>query len=251
MTNIEKDYLIAITRVNVVKKWDQPDPEAYRSWIQTRINYINMFSANSVRNNYEKPLFWLVLIDRSAIHDSDMELLESAVKGTPFKFVDTNGGDIISAIKSSLTTLEFPCRITTCRFDSDDLISNDYFASLKAFLAKDEISKYPALISQPGGAVYINSQEKFYYSAYPDNPFLSLSERVETIEDLMTVYCAMHTEIHNKASEVHMLRSHHPMWASVVQGDNIANESLLNGCEVILTGEILYKRFGLAPKINS
>jgi len=239
-----KDYLIAITRVNVVKKWDKPDPEALRHWLDTRIGFIRRFPAHSVRMNYEKPHRWLVLVNLSAFSADQLVALKDALRDTPYCLVDTKGGKIITAIQDALSDLSYPCRITTSRFDSDDIISNDFFAGIKNHLLSGKISRYPALISYPGGATYVERQNKFYMSAYPDNPFLSLVEEVHSAEDIRTVYFKMHTNIREDVAEVFMLRSNHPMWASVVQGDNVANESLLAGCEITLEGQALSKRFG-------
>ena len=62
----------------------------------------------------------------------------------------------------------------------NDLISSDFFARIKALNISVEDAKLGVVISFPGGCNYVVSEDKFYYSSYPNNPFLTLVELINS-----------------------------------------------------------------------
>jgi hypothetical protein len=132
------------------------------------------------------------------------------------------------------------------RLDSDDLIASDFFARLKAVRCDDGEAEKGLVVSFPGGCNYLASENTFYYSAYPDNPFISLIEDIDDAAEARTVYWRMHTEMFRAGFHSHFVRSFYPMWASVLHGATTQNQSLSKTNQVQLCcSNALIRRFGL------
>jgi hypothetical protein len=221
--------LVLISRFNLpYRVWADRTEDDYRDWIRDRINLFRDLTARSVRNCYEKPDVWLIFVDNRVVNVND-ELTE-ITKGLPVKLVEYSGIPLPVAIQKALSNFSYPARIITCRLDTDDLVASGIFRAFRggAQKATTQEAQDGTVLSCAGGAIYDASRDTFFFSNYPDNPFLGLLEEVAAPEDLRTVFMSQHPDLISNNEHVQALRSFGPLWASVVHGDNVANQSLLN-----------------------
>ncbi len=241
-------YFVLISRFNWPHPiWAERSKQAYLDWVQGRVKLFADLTAPSVRNSFGKLDRWLIMIDTRAI-DIREELLE-VTSGLPVKLVEYAGRNLVQSIQIGLSDLDYPARVMTCRLDTDDLIGAGLIRGYRAAEISDEEAHDGVVLSFPGGAVYSTDEKRFYYTSYPENPFICYVEDRNKADDLQTVFMAMHVDMIDKSKHVRMLRGFGPQWASVVHGDNVANQSLM-GAARFSFAEIdqLTKYFGLSRK---
>lgn len=129
----------------------------------------------------------------------------------------------------------FPREVRTTRLDTDDLISKDFFDKINSVTLESNTSQL--LISFPGGANYDLEAEVFYYSSYPENPFLTLCQKNKTPDEFKCVYDQMHTVFHKVVQKNFYIRSITPMWCSIIHGSNLANKSLRGTNKIAFASE--------------
>lgn len=222
-------------------------PEAeYHAWLEQRLELLATYTAASLRNCYVKPDRWIILC-QTVDGDLLQRLNDVAVtSGCEVRLGIYDGKSILQAIRRCLHDVPVPAQICTTRLDTDDVVSSDHFARLRAVEVVPRLGGLGTILSFPGGANFDASSKLFYYSCYPDNPFLSLVEQVADIGLLRTVLSRQHTDWVGQVDSMVSLRSYEPMWASVIHGDNVANESLRHTNHLALRDtERLRRRFGL------
>ena len=221
------DKLILISRFNMPHPiWKERTHEAYAAWIRDRINLFRDLTVRSLRNCYNKPDLWLIMIDDRVINVT--EELNEITKGLPVRLVQYSGKRIVPAVQEALSDLDYPLRLITCRTDTDDLLASGIFQGYRNAKVTDEQASNGITLSFPGGAIYDRANDKFYLSSYPENPFLGFLEDVKAPEDMRTVYMSQHTDMINDSASTLSLRSYGPQWASVVHEDNLGNHSLMD-----------------------
>ncbi|KPK56386.1 MAG: hypothetical protein AMS22_01395 [Thiotrichales bacterium SG8_50] len=190
----------------------------------------------------------MLLVDRCEFEF--LPRLEEIVHELPFKFVFFSGGDIQASLTQLVASFDFPMTLYTTRLDTDDLLASDYFARIGGVSIGLHEANERVVLSFPGGANYSVREDSFYYSSYPENPFLTMVERLHSAKELRGVYWKMHTELAVHVPHVRYLRSYHPMWASVIHDHNTSNESLTATNKVKLAdGDFLKKKFGMAQNL--
>lgn len=237
--------LVAISRFNLPHPiWKERSAQDYRDWLKSRVDLFTRLTVPSFRNCYEKPDVWLIMVDER--NEPVSEMLAPLLKGLSVKLVSYNGAQLGVRIQQALADLSYPCQIRTCRIDTDDLIAAGYFAQYRNIKVPESWADKGAVLSYPGGALYDSATERFYISCYPDNPFLCYIENCARPDDMQTVFKTMHTKLIEQSAHVKMLRSFGPMWASVLHGENLANESLRNTVRFELQPtDALERLFGL------
>jgi len=239
------DKLILISRFNLPHPiWKERTQEAYEAWIRDRIILFRELTARSLRNCYNKPDLWLIMVDDSAVNVTDE--LSKITKGLPVKFVQYSGKKIVPAVREALSDLDFPLRILTCRADTDDLLASGIFQGYRNVKVTEKQAREGVTLSFSGGATYDQANDKFYLSSYPENPFLGFLEDVSSPEEMRTVYMSQHTEMINDSAHTLPLRSYGPQWASVVHSNNLGNHSLMDVANFAFADtEKLKKLFGI------
>jgi Putative rhamnosyl transferase len=240
---------IAVTRFNWPHpKWHRVSEPVYLEWLEDRIKAFKKFTVPSISNCYIKPDCWFILCDDSVCKDI-AERLSSILKGLNFKIVRYIGLSIEKTIINHIKNFEFPIQISMTRLDSDDLVASDFFARIKNL--EIQCLDTPIIISFPGGSNYDCNTNEFYFSSYPENPFLTLVEELISPNDAHTVYCRMHTEMLNGDFNIRLLRSSHPMWSSVIHKATTQNQSLSALNKFALRDTIgLMKKFGISSSIH-
>ncbi len=239
------------TKTILVSRFNWPHPQwknrhisEYKKWIDDRINVFAKYTLQSVKNCYVKPDIWFLMLDNRIVDCTSQ--LRSILGDLPHRFVEYTGTSIPEAITRELADFEFPMEIRMSRLDTDDLISSDFFARIKALNISVEDAKLGVVISFPGGCNYVVSEDKFYYSSYPNNPFLTLVELINSPSEAKTVYWKMHTEMLSCDLIARHERSFHPMWSSVIHNTNTANDSLVKTNTICLSdNEYIKKKMGV------
>lgn len=249
MTDARKDsYFVLISRFNWPHPvWEERGKQAYLDWVQGRVKLFADLTAPSVRNTFGKLDRWLIMIDSRTI-DVREELLE-ITRGLPVKLVEYSGRSLPQSIQIALSDLDFPARVMTCRLDTDDLIGAGLIEGYRAAEITEEEARDGVVLSFPGGAVYSTAEKRFFYTSYPENPFLCYVEDRSAAEDLQTVFMVMHVDMIKKSAHAKMLRGFGPQWVSVVHGDNVANQSLLGGARFSFAEtDQLLRYFGMVSR---
>ena len=205
--------------------WNTRTEQEYLDWVQGRLKLFADLTAPSVRNGHGKIDRWLILIDTRKV-DIRTEL-KAITRGLPVQLVEYFGHDLVRSVRGALSDLTFPARVMTCRLDTDDLVGASFVKSYRAAEIDAEEAREGVVLSFPGVAVYAADEQRFYFSSYPENPFLCYVEDRASADDLQTVYRAMHVDMIEVSAHVRMLHTFRPAWASVVHGDNVANQSLM------------------------
>ncbi len=250
MTDLQHDaHFVFISRFNLPHPaWETRSAEAYRDWIANRLKLFSEFTVPSVRNTHGKFDRWLILIDTRVV-DIKSDLLEMT-KGLPVQIVEYTGHTLVRMIQIALEDLSFPSCVMTCRLDTDDLVGAGIVPGYRAAKVTEKEVQDGIVLSFPGGAIYASDEDRFYYTSYPENPFLCYVEKKNRAEDLHTVYQAMHVDMLDVVSHAKMLRSFGPLWASVVHGENVANQSLMGAARFSFAETKQLKKFFGVKKIK-
>lgn len=239
--------LVLISRFNLPHRiWADRSAEEYLAWLDARIELFRTLTARSLRNCYDKPDRWLIMVD-TRTHDF-LDQLAGSVAGLPVTFVPYTGLDLPGSIREALSDLTYPRRVLTCRLDTDDLVNNGFFKRLRGTTISHAEARAGTVISFPGGAIYHRPEDTFYFDSYPNNPFLCYVEEVDRADDLRTVFCTQHIDLIDRSAHAKFLRSFTPFWASTVHDVNLVNQSLQNSMKMALRNKHKLKRqLGIAP----
>lgn len=237
---------ILVTRFNWPHpKWESYSSPEYVNWLHERIEAFSKFTLPSIRNCHVKPDDWFILVNPDVPIDI-CSVLTSLLRGVSHSFIWYEGKGVQASIRTELRKFEYPLEIMMTRTDSDDLLAADFFSRLKTLQFSNGDFDRPTVISFPGGCNFVPETDEFYYSVYPDNPFLTLSEKICEPDQCETVFCRMHTELINSDVKARFLRSFHPMWASVLHDATTQNSSLFKTNHIALSNAAhLRSKFGI------
>ncbi len=240
--------LYAISRFNWPHSyWQDKSEEEYINWIKIRLFLFEHLTVASIRNCYEKPDKWYIMIDETKVKVT--EQLEKILLNLPFEFINYRGSNIQSAIKYTISREAYPLKICTCRIDTDDIVNAGYFARLKSCLNKN--IENDTVISFPSGSIYDICEDIFYYRTYLENPFLAYYEELNYPLEFKGIFQSMHTEIIKKTKHNLILNSDRPIWANVIHKVNLANNSLKKTYKFKLGSKReLKKSFGIKDNLN-
>lgn len=223
MTN---DQTILVTRFNLQDpRWNSASEAEYRDWLDHRIGMFAEYTVRSLRNCREKPDQWLILVSDADRFDLYARL-EPLLEGLSFRIHDSRDVSLRNAIVDALDPSLFPMRLRMTRLDSDDLVHRSFFARLGRVEVDDHEAERGLVVSFPGGCNYEVATGAYFYSAYPDNPFLTLIEDVGKPSDVRTVFFRQHHQLMQSGPAVRMERTQWPMWASVIHPENTENQRL-------------------------
>ena len=236
--------LILATRFS----WPHPilssrSAEEYNEWVEERFFLFENYTAKSLANCYQKPDYWVILIN--ANQDSVRQRLEKilARTGCNYVFAPYEGLIISRSIAKACKDICYPANIITTNLDADDLVSSDFFAVLRS---QDYPSEGNACVSFCSGSNYMPDSDLYFHSSYPCNPFLSLYETCRGEGEIQSIFFRMHVDIMEFTARHILPRSYYPMWASVIHGGNLANNSLIETNRVSFKEtSLLHQRFGI------
>jgi hypothetical protein len=223
--------------------WKTRSTDEYERWIDERFSLFEIYTARSIANCYVKPDYWVILIGSK--HEQISERLKPILSRTGCNYVFAPYIGIGLGLSTMLAckNIEYPARVVTTNLDADDLVSADFFDVLRNQHFPESGN---AITSFCSGCNYMPDEDKYYHSSYPNNPFLSLYEKIRSAHEAQTIFFRMHTEIMEHARHQIFPRSYYPMWASVIHGGNLANLSLIETNRVSFQEtRLLHQRFGL------
>lgn len=228
------------------RNWSNQSRQAYEIWLDRRLQVFKSVTVRSIQNCYVKPDLWLILgADDPVDIGATIEHAANA-SGVRIRFCAYSGQSMTNTIREALhEELTRPREIMTTRMDTDDVVSSDFFARLRTVTVDRDRAVRKVGVTFPGGANIDMTSGDFFYSAYPNNPFISLIEHPTHPEEFESVMSFSHVDLNILPSVIH-LRSFHPMWASCIHDDNLANQSLsATNRQPLLRQPALLQRFGL------
>lgn len=217
--------------------WKNKSREEYVQWLHTRLDLFERYTFKSYQNLNTKPDWWILLIDKEKLDDKAWNRL-SNLSEENCKLVQFRSNIRKSILEDLVDTYgveNFPREVRTTRLDTDDLISKDFFDKINSVVLEKNTSQL--LVSFPGGANYDSETGLFYYSSYPENPFITLCQKNKTPDEFKCVYDQMHTVYYKVAQKNLYVRSLTPMWCSVIHDSNLANHSLRRTNKIAFTSE--------------
>lgn len=217
--------------------WKNKSREEYVQWLHTRLDLFERYTFKSYQNLNTKPDWWILLIDKEKLDDKAWNRL-SNLSEENCKLVQFRSNIRKSILEDLVDTYgveNFPREVRTTRLDTDDLISKDFFDKINSVVLEKNTSQL--LVSFPGGANYDSETGLFYYSSYPENPFITLCQKNKTPDEFKCVYDQMHTVYYKVAQKNLYLRSPTPMWCSVIHGNNFRNHNLKRTNKIALAFE--------------
>lgn len=218
--------------------WKNKTQEEYISWLHTRFKLFSQYTFKSYKNLNTKPDQWLLLVEKDKLDNKTFTQLSDLIKGEECQIIQYKSNLRVSILEYLIDTYgekNFPEEVRTTRLDTDDLISKDFFDKINSVVLEKDTSQL--LISFPGGANYDSETGLFYYSSYPENPFITLCHKNKTPHEFKCVYDQMHTVFYKVAHKNLYMRSMAPMWCSIIHKSNLANHSLKRTNKVALASE--------------
>jgi hypothetical protein len=222
--------------------WSSRPANEYNEWLEERLFLFEHYTAKSLANCYQKPDYWVILVNANQINIH--RRLENVLARTGCNYVlaPYEGLSIPRTITKACSDISYPANIITTNLDADDLVSSDFFAVLRSL---DYPCEGNACVSFCSGSNFMPDLDLYFHSSYPCNPFLSLYETCRSEGEVQSVYFRMHTDVMRFTAHHLMPRSYYPMWASVVHGGNLANNSLIDTNRVSFREtSLLHQRFG-------
>lgn len=231
------------------QSWSNQSRQAYETWLDRRLEVFSSVTVRSIQNCYVKPDLWLILgADDPAGTGTAIEQA-AASAGVAVRFCAYSGRSMTQSIRDALRQeLGQSQEVMTTRIDTDDVVAADFFARLRTVKVDRERALRKVGVSFPGGANLDMTSGEFFYSAYPNNPFISLIECPADPSEFVSVMSFSHVDLDTLPSVIH-LRSFQPMWASCIHDDNLANQSLAaTNRQPLLRQRALLERFGLQAR---
>ncbi len=230
--------------------WSERSSADYEIWLESRFELLERFTIPSLRNCYQKPSVWIILVSDVATDLLNRLERSAQIAGIPVHLQRYTGKSIDQSIRDAVSNYATEGEIWTTRLDTDDLVSADIFARLRSTNAPELRERGAIAFSFPGGCNFDLLDNNFYYSSFAENPFLTLAEEVDRLQDLKTVMFKSHVELPACVGRFICLRSFQPMWASVIHDLNIGNQSLRKtNKSQIIPNKLLRQRFGIGEVI--
>lgn len=227
--------------------WNEKSREEYVNWLHIRLDLFSRYTFKSYQNLSTKPDSWILLVEKEKLDDKTLTQLSSLISQENCELVQYKSGlraSILEYLVNTYGAENFPREVRTTRLDTDDLISKDFFDRINSVTLESNTSQL--LISFPGGANYDSETEVFYYSSYPENPFLTLCKKNKTPDEFKSVYDEMHTVFHKVVQKNCYIRSITPMWCSIIHGSNLSNHSLRGTNKIAFASESpIHSIFGI------
>ncbi|HEY3988561.1 MAG TPA: glycosyltransferase [Acidobacteriaceae bacterium] len=204
---------IVLTRFNVAIGYASAGKGIESSWLEERLALFMQYCFPTVSRQQGVAHRWVVLCN--ALSPEWFKEKMASLAGLTPVYVSGVATDEIIAQKVRETGLVTTPYLITTRIDNDDSLSRShlYFVQ-RAFLRQQrEFLVFPIGLQSFRGHLY--------QTYWPDNPFLSLIEKVRDDGSFTTVFCVPHTDVHT-AGKVRRLW-HSPQWLQVIHGNNVGN----------------------------
>jgi hypothetical protein len=206
---------VVLTRFNVAIGYASAERGIESPWLEERLALFEQYCLPSVSSNRQRTEFeWLVFCNAAspAWFKEKMASLNRFFTAVYIEGICTD--DVIAQKVTESGHITKPYLITT-RIDNDDSISGEHlFRVQNAFRQqRREFVVFPFGLQLYRGHLY--------QVIWPDNPFLSLIEKVPEGGRITTVFCVPHTNVYS-AGRVQKQWCR-PQWMQVIHGNNVGN----------------------------
>lgn len=207
-----------LTRFNVKVAYSKSgiglDPE----WLNHRFKLFEKFCYPSVRAQLNQDFKWIVYFDGQTpqVFKDKIKQYSKWQNFIPV-YVDN---EFTNQVNKSILLNNLPAGVEyliTTRLDNDDAISKDFIQIIQNNF-HEQNSEF---INLAYGYVWKDS--KLYSFKYPNNPFISLIERINkfTVDEFKTVLCKEHTQL-SSIGQIKQIKTQ-PAWLQVVHERNVSN----------------------------
>lgn len=206
---------VVVTRFNV--PLSEAAPVTGDAWTRHRLALFADLTVPGFAAQTVPGVRWLVLVDARS-PEWLLDALGTLAEGGLFEVVRVDEPFSAALVSRLVLARTSAPAVLTTRVDSDDAVSRDFVAVIRAHVRAGETAG-PHAVNLVTGAQLAG--DELYLRPYTKNPFVSLYEPVDP-EGLMTVYVDEHFHIDRHAT-VHNVRTRRPLWLQVVHEDNLAN----------------------------
>jgi Putative rhamnosyl transferase len=205
---------LLITKFNVQTSFAASLVRLAASWLNARLELFERYCLPSVAGQKGAEFRWIVFFDAASPAWFKQKISTYAPLVYPIYIDGPVSDELIahSILHTGLASLPY---LITTRLDNDDAISMDHLASVQSVFHQQERE----FITFPLG---LQSFRGHLYTVYwPNNPFLSLIERVGDDGRFTTVFCVPHDHV----GQAGKLRRVHRtcQWMQVLHDSNIGN----------------------------
>jgi hypothetical protein len=201
------------------------DQSKYRTdeWFENRLALFEQFTCPSIASQTQQDFTWIVFFHEQSRETVERRFGEKPQLYTPVFTSALWEPAIVRDAVRSLSTSEQGLIVST-QLDCDDVFAPDTVERIQR-----------AVASGPGERSYFNfplgyqfCDGRFYIALDPANPFITLVEPVESLDEALFAYHVCHEDASEHAPVTQIDWS--PGWLQVMHGTNIANHT--NGLRI-------------------
>jgi hypothetical protein len=207
-----------ITRFNVRVSYSSQRAGTNPEWMAHRFDLFEKYCYPSVRSQTNLNFKWLVYFDSETPQPFQQRIQKySEWENFIPIYLDTEFTDEINRqIVSSYLNENINYLITT-RLDNDDSVCREFIQLIRDCFNEQEME----FLSFIKG--YVLNDFKLYAFRYPNNPFTSLIEKIDSTfpNHVKTILCGEHSQL-STLGTLKQINSA-PAWLQVVHGKNVSN----------------------------
>lgn len=205
---------LVLTRFNVAIGYASSQKGIDSSWLEERLGLFMQYCFPTVTRQHAAEYRWIVFCNAQSPEWFKKKMAGLAGSLTPV-YVDGAATDEVLAQKVKETGLVTTPYLITTRIDNDDSLARKHLFFVQHAFHKQarEFLVFPLGLQSFRGHLY-----EMYW---PENPFLSLIEKVREDGSFTTVFCVQHTEVRTAGKVRRLWRS--PQWLQVIHSNNVGN----------------------------
>jgi hypothetical protein len=201
------------------------DQSKYRTdeWFENRLGLFEQFTCPSIASQTEKNFTWIVFFHEKSRATVERRFGTEPALYTPVFTSELWEPSVVRKAVRQLSQDEHGLVVST-QLDCDDVLGADTIERIQR-----AVSEHPAerrYLNFPLG--YQFDHGRFYIALDPSNPFISLVEPVENLDDALFAYHLCHEDAGDHAPVVQVDWT--PAWLQIVHGTNISNHA--NGLRI-------------------
>lgn len=205
-----------LTRFNLSVSFSERPVHLDPGWLAERFAHFERFCLPSIRAQSSRDFQWIVLM-HSDTPAAFLDRMTGLRESFPAAHVEWMDGDFEPTAAAAIVRRRLDAGTThviTSRVDSDDCLADRFIETVQLHARPTDRKRF---ISFPRGYKY--GAGKCYRYSLEHPPFSSL---IEPVNDIETVYCVSHMDIHLKAP-VDTVDTDR-FWLIHVHGNNAVNE---------------------------
>jgi hypothetical protein len=205
---------LVLTKFNVDTPYAPSGRGVDPIWLKSRLELFQRYCYPSVTRQKGVQFRWLIFCNALSPDWFKREMAQLSDAAIPVFVEGIATDEVIGQKVMEAGVVNAPYLITT-RVDNDDAISRRHLWHVQRAFRRQE----QEFIEFPFGLQLFRGH--LYSMYYPDNPFLSLIERVDDDGRVRTVFCAPHTKVRTAGKVRRLWKS--PQWLQVLHSQNVVN----------------------------